>query len=129
LLISFDVLPGGGEEFFFCLVEANTETNTEIRYWSGLDVAKFTSKEDRTLICSQLLSGTEKLLKHRSPNRVFCCTHDSDMPQKALSKHIRIAHIFETCGYIVKREPQQLGKESWWMELPEPSALSSKMRI
>jgi hypothetical protein len=123
LLISFDALPGGDEEFFFCVVEANTEDGTEARHWSGLDVAKFASKEDRILIRHMLLAGTEQLLKHRSPKRVFCCTHDSDMPQKALTKHVLIAHIFEMCGYAVIREPKCLGKESWWMELPEPSAL------
>jgi hypothetical protein len=59
---------------------------------------------------------------HKKPKHVFSCTHDSDMPQKALTKHALIAHVFNVCGYVVTREDKQLGKESWWMELPDPSA-------
>jgi hypothetical protein len=63
LLIAFDDLPGGvGEEFFFCVVEANTETNAEVRYWSGQDVAKFASASDRIFIRTKLFAGTEPLL-------------------------------------------------------------------
>lgn len=119
LLISFDVTGGGDKELFFCIVEVNNDDNTEIRHWSGLDVAKFASHNDRMLIRSLLLDGIECLLKHKAPKRVFCCTHDSDLPKKALTKHFLIAHIFERCGYQVRREPVCLGKHSWWMELPE----------
>jgi hypothetical protein len=124
LLISFDVLPGGDEEFFFCLVEANTEERTEVRYWSGLDVSRFASKKDRILIRHALMDGTKRLLKHRTPKRVFCCTHDSDLPDKALTKHVLIVHLFGDFGYNVRREPKCLGKESWWMELPGPSVVT-----
>jgi hypothetical protein len=111
LLISFDVLPVGHEEFFICLVETNTEDGTEVRYWSGLEVSRFTSKEDRILIRHALLDGTQRLLEHRSPKRVFCCTHDLDVPVKALTKHVLIAHIFGMFGYNVRHEPKCLGKE------------------
>ncbi len=121
LLISFDVLPGGDEEFFFCLVEANAEDRTEARYWSGLDVSRFVTREDRVLIRHALLEGTTRLLEHRAPKRVFCCTHDLNVPDKALTKHVLITHIFGAFGYMLKREPKCLGKESWWMELPDPS--------
>lgn len=118
LLIAFDTMAGGGAEFFFCVIEQNHETNTETRYWSGLEVAKFTSDEDRTFILGALLDGTRELLQHNSPKLVFCCTHDSGLPQKALIKHLLVAQVFETCGYVVEEQPIFLGKNSWWMELP-----------
>jgi hypothetical protein len=116
LLIAFDMTAGGDAEFFFCVIELNHETNEEIRYWSGLDVAKFANLADRAFIRHALLGGTEILLKHKSPDRVFCCTHDSDLPDKALLKHLLVAQTFKTCGYSVTNEPICLGKYSWWME-------------
>ena len=50
LIIGFDSMAGGDPEFYFCILEVNTEEHTELRHWSGLDVAKFTSKDDRRLI-------------------------------------------------------------------------------
>jgi|ERR1700722_19902776 hypothetical protein len=116
LLIAFDRTGGGDEEFFFCMIEANHDDNTETRYWSGLDVARFAPEADRKLIRTTLLAGTELLLRHKAPQRVFCCTHDSHLPEKALTKHLLVARIFETCGYIVEAQPLFLGKYSWWME-------------
>jgi hypothetical protein len=63
LIIGFDATAGGDPEFYFCVVEVNHEENTETRYWSGLDVAKFASKDDRRLIRSALLIGTMR--RHR----------------------------------------------------------------
>jgi len=105
LLISFDITGGGIDEFFFCVIEASHQDGTEVRYWSGLEVGKFTSREDRILIRQLLLEGTKRLLNHKAPKRVFCCTHDSDLPEKALEKHLLIAQIFKMCGYEVRAEP------------------------
>jgi hypothetical protein len=116
LLIGFDTLPGGDAEYFFCLIKANHAENTETRYWSGLEVAKFTSREDRILIRSAVLEGTQLLLNYKAPDRVFCCAHDADPPEKALQKLLLVAVIFKTCGYAVERKPICLGKHSWWME-------------
>ncbi len=52
LLIAFEPMAGGNPEFFFCVIEANHQDNTEIRYWSGLDVAKFASTDARNTILS-----------------------------------------------------------------------------
>src|SRR5258708_3070408 len=116
LLIAFEPMAGGNPEFFFCVIEANHQDNTEIRYWSGLDVAKFASTGARNTILNTLLFGTKRLLSHIAPKRVFCCTHDLHLPEKALRKHLLIAEIFKMCGYQVQSEPILLGKHSWWME-------------
>jgi hypothetical protein len=57
-----------------------------------------------------------KLLDEVKPASVFCCTHGSDLPEKALRKHEAVAHVFEMCGYDVASQPVQLGKYSWWMK-------------
>jgi hypothetical protein len=58
LLIGFEVMAGGDLEYFFCLVEVDTEAKTERVYWSGLDVGRLVSKDDRPLIRLALLEGT-----------------------------------------------------------------------
>jgi hypothetical protein len=119
LLIAFEPMAGGDFEFFFCIIEASHQDNTEIIYWSGLEVAKFASSYARNSILNTLLFGTRRLLNHVAPRRVFCCTHDSHLPEKALRKHLLVVETFKMCGYQVQSEPIQLGKHSWWMDLQE----------
>ena len=119
LLIAFDTMAGGADEFFFCVIAANTADNTETRYWSGLETANFMTGSDRALVHRALIVGTDALLSHNSPKRVFCCTHDANLPERALNKHLSICHVFAARGYQVKQEPLVLGKHSWWMERRE----------
>jgi hypothetical protein len=58
-------------------------------------------------------------LNHLRPDRFFCCTHDSHLPENALIKYLLIAEMFEMCGYAVEAQPLCLGKYSWWMELAQ----------
>jgi hypothetical protein len=90
LLVSFDVMAGGDSEFFFCVIEVDNQDGIETRYWSGLEVARFASREQRALIRGALLGGLELLLKRLIPERVFCCTHDQNPPAAALLKHLLI---------------------------------------
>lgn len=103
-------------EFYFVIVEVNTDTDEERELWSGLDTRHILSKGDRILIRTALLAGVEYFLNENKPVQVFCCTHDSELPEKALSKHVLVAKQFESCGYTVHRMERLLGKDSWWME-------------
>jgi hypothetical protein len=116
LLMSFDIMAGGDVEFFFCIIRVDNHDGSEVRYWSGLEVAKFASSGQRAIIRQALLDGLGRLLKRPVPQRIFCCTHDANPPETALRKHFLIAETFEMCGYEVKRLPVCLGKHSWWME-------------
>jgi hypothetical protein len=116
LLIFLDVMAGGDLELFFCIIKADQDGAEAARYWSGLEVARFASQQQRAAILEALLRGLESLLKRVVPKRVFCCTHDENPPPAALQKHLRIAEVFEMCGYEVEAKPICLGKHSWWME-------------
>jgi hypothetical protein len=116
LLMSFDIMEGGDREFFFCLVRVDNHDGSEVRYWSGLEVSKFASSDQRARIRRRLLEGLQRLLRRLVPQRVFCCTHDENPPDNALRKHFLIAETFEKCGYEVTRMPVCLGQHSWWME-------------
>jgi hypothetical protein len=123
LLMSFDIMEGGDHEFFFCLVRVDNHDGSEVRYWSGLEVSKFASSDQRARIRRGLLQGLQRLLKRLAPQRVFCCTHDENPPDNALRKHFLIAETFEKCGYEVTRMPVYVGQHSWWMEKPAPQLL------
>src|ERR1700681_3996418 len=91
LLIAFEPMAGVTPEFFFCIIEANHRDNTETRFWRGIELANFVSPYARNTIMNTLLFGTKCLLSHVAPKQVFCCTHDSHLPEKALRKHLLIA--------------------------------------
>lgn len=108
---------GGGElEYYLCIVEADHENDSEHELWSGRDTASFMSAEQQENVLQAALYATDALIRLQKPARVFCCTHDSDLPEKALRKHYLIAEVFKMCGYTVDQLPVQLGKHSWWME-------------
>ena len=115
VLMGFSPTGGGESEFYWVIVQTNTAEDTETPFWSGLDTKGIFSQEDRILIRIAVQDAIAVLLGHTKPQRIFCCTHDSDLPQKALL----IAAIFKMCGYEVLRQQLQLGKHSWWMELPK----------
>jgi hypothetical protein len=115
VLMGFE--PTGADlEFFWVIVGAHTKDGSVVEYWSGLDTKRLFGKPERAAIRSAVMGGVETLLSANRPERIFCCTHDSDAPEKALHKHILIAAVFKTCGYDVVRQPMYLGKHSWWME-------------
>jgi hypothetical protein len=84
ILLGFAEMAGGDLEFFWVIVQVDTESGEEIELWSGLDTKVIFGKDDRILIRTALLTGIEFLLDEDKPDRFFCCTHDSDLPQKAL---------------------------------------------
>jgi hypothetical protein len=117
-VIGFAPLPGGvGTELYFVLIETDHAQGVAHEFWSGLDVAKFVSREDRARLLEVVAAGIELLLHRAKPTRVFQVTHDTNLPEKALRKHRLIGDIFATNGYIVTEAEPRLGTRSWWMEL------------
>lgn len=119
VLMGFSPMPGGDVEFYWVIIEADKETGEERALWSGLETKDIIGKAERILVRTAVLSGIEYLLERVKPNRVFCCTHDSDLPRKALYKHSLVAAQFKLGGYSVSDQPEMLGKQSWWAELPD----------
>jgi hypothetical protein len=106
---------GGGDEYYFHLIEVDGRTGAEHIYWSGRDV-RFIPKPDREHILRAVLALTGHILDRFRPERVFCCTFDENPPEDALLKHFLIAHVFEECGYKVRTADSYHGKRIWWME-------------
>lgn len=114
---SLETRPGGdGMEFVFYLIEANGETGTEHAYWSGRDVAKFITQDDRSAILRVVCAATGKLLDQVKPSVVYRYTHDADLPDKALEKHHVISKVFTNCGYRVIRGDEYHGHRMWRAE-------------
>jgi hypothetical protein len=107
---------GGIDEFFVCIVEANTEDRTEIEYWSGLQTRDLFAPSERKAVLDTIVFAIKALLEKLQPEGFLCCTHDADSPEKALVKYCRFAETFKMCGYAVQGLPVRLGKYSWWME-------------
>jgi hypothetical protein len=116
LLIGLTPTGGGEPEYFFCVVEANTETETETQFWSGLDTKDIITGRNREMVVVALRIGTMELLGAVNYPRIFCCTRDSHPPEKALKKFSVIERTFRMCGYTAIEQPVILGKHSWWME-------------
>jgi len=124
LMLGLSPMAGGDLEFFFCIIEADNQYNTEKQLWSGLDTTEIFSGEHRTSILKGLLGATEMLVNAVKPSQVTMCTIDTGAPKKADRKHLLIARVFETCGYAVKCADEYHGKRVWQMER-QPEAVRS----
>ncbi|WP_428988856.1 hypothetical protein [Methylocapsa aurea] len=84
LIVGLDLMGAGAIEYYFHIVEANSETEDEYIYWSGRDTASFIPSDDRVVILGALLTATHVLLEQARPERVEVVTHDANPPEKAL---------------------------------------------
>ena len=117
IMTGFTPTGGGDLEYYLCILEANHSENTEAQLWSGLETKAFLKPELRDNILQSCLYATNILIRLQRPQRVFCCTHDAGLPEKALRKYYLIANTFKMCGYQVSQQDVILSKHSWWMEL------------
>jgi hypothetical protein len=115
VMIGLDPLPGGDMEHFFCIIE-NTADNEKKCYYSGANTGKLFPKETRKLVLSMVLSATHSLINAAQCSSIKHSTHDANLPQKALVKHILIAEVFESCGYVINRPDPYHGRYIWWAE-------------
>ena len=122
LLLAFDPMPTGELDFTFIIVEHDGETDTEYPYWSARDVSHFIGRDDRALVMSTLLGALRHMLDSHKPSFVHMCTPEADAPEKADEKFIRIADLFERCGYVVRVADPYHGRRIWWMERSVPDA-------
>jgi hypothetical protein len=119
VMIGLDFLVGGAPrelEYYFCIIEVDGLNKTDRRIWSGRDLRDDISAEDRAMILCIILAATEALLNTVKPSRVFRCTRDADLPERALEKHYEVSQIFTKCGYAVQTADHYHGKRTWWME-------------
>ncbi|MFG1223027.1 hypothetical protein [Xanthobacter wiegelii] len=110
--------PGGGGdmELVFCILAANSEDGEEPRqFWSGTETA-FIEGEDRERVLAAIIGCVESLVRSVQPSRLYMCTFDTDIPEQALVKHLRVAHAVETCGYDVRMPDPFHGQHIWYME-------------
>jgi hypothetical protein len=116
-LVALTPVPGGGDmELIYCLVEYDGETRSEHTYWSGKDVARFISREDRAQILVIVGDATKRLLAAARPERIFRVTVDANAPEAAMHKHSFIASVIESCGYRIGSTDIRHGRVAWWME-------------
>lgn len=115
-MVGLDSMPPGELKYYFCLLEVDGSSKTERMIWSGKDLPGEITESDRRVILEIILIATESLLKSVAPERVFRCTHDANMPDKALEKHHEISQVFIRCGYLVHTADSFHGKRTWWME-------------
>jgi hypothetical protein len=115
-MIGLESMPPGELEYYFCLLRIDGVNKTEQTIWSGRDLPRGISETDRRAILAVILMATASLLSSVRPERVFRCTHDTNMPDKALEKHHEISQIFTRCGYRVQTADTYHGKRTWWME-------------
>lgn len=116
LMLGLSPMAGGDLEFFFCIIEANNQDESEKQLWSGLDTLEIFLTDDRTAILKGLLGATEMLINAFKPSKATMCTIDTGAPEKAERKHLLVARVFETCGYAVTCADQYHGKRVWQME-------------
>lgn len=123
--LAFDTVAGHPNdqlEFVFCIIEADEYGTENRRIWSGLETKHLFKHEDRATILAAVLTALKQLISNTKPKSVYRCTRDAHAPDKAGIKHIRIARVFESCGYVVRTADPYGGRVVWWMDLAEQAA-------
>lgn len=115
LLVGLDPTGGGDHELIFTIVAADPD-GTERVFWSGKETETFMSGEDRETVLLAIICCVENLVRVVQPERVFMCTHEANLPERALEKYHRIALAIEMCGYTVSRPDSFHGQIIWFME-------------
>lgn len=117
LHVGLSPLPTGECEFYFFIIKVDSQSGEETRYYSGLDTSSFIPKSEREQLLDALLEATHQILGIVSPKRVMWCTHEANMPQKALDKHDQVGAVFSDNGYKVTMMNPYHGRRAWRAEL------------
>jgi hypothetical protein len=110
-----DVMAIGGLEYYFNLVKLDTNGDEVATFWSGKEVARFVTENDRKAILAVVLTATHMLVERVRPYEVFMVTHDPNPPEKAMLKYSLIIQAFHECGYVAKATDPYQGLQSWWI--------------
>lgn len=62
------------------------------------------------------LDAITMLLHQARPDRVVRFSHDPDLPPEVPRKHVKIAEVFERCGYRVVELPSCHARRVWRAE-------------
>lgn len=114
--VGLEACPLVGQEYFFCMVDADAVSRTHDAYYSGRTVARLIGAADRAEILSLVLRATKHLLNNIKPDQVHRCCHDAALPPEALEKHEAISLVFADCGYAIARSGASHGKRFWIMK-------------
>lgn len=116
LTVGLEPAPVGGMECFFSIDDADNASNTQNSLYSGLETKNLFTKSQRATILKAVLYATKSLLNQVNPERVSWFTWDPNLPGKAMSKYLQLAHTFEMCGYEVHVGDAYHGRHAWWAE-------------
>ena len=108
-----------GFELSFWL-SAEYEAGGQEDYWRGT-ATKFIPEPYRSLIVDVLCLSIRALIRTVLPPRVTMMAIDPHLPDKAISKYLRINDIFISEGYSVAETPEKYGIRAWIMERRELS--------
>lgn len=116
-MVCLDPGGGGDMELVFAVTAAYSNgTGEPEQFLSGTETASFIHGDDRERVLAAIILCVENLVRAVQPSRIYMCTFDTDMPDRAIRKHIRVARAVETCGYNVKAPDQFRGQRIWYME-------------
>ncbi|MFG1260069.1 hypothetical protein V5F79_22335 [Xanthobacter flavus] len=120
VMVCLDPGGGGDMELVFAVVAADTAGREEpTEYLSGIETASLIRGADREIVLSAIIGCVGNLVRAVQPPRIYMCTYDTDLPDRAVRKHIRVARAIETCGYYVKYPDPFHGQHIWYMERRE----------
>lgn len=116
VMVGLDGAPVGGLELFFSIIDADNGNNTSTELFSGLDTLALLTKDQREAVLKTALDATKSLLNQVNPERVSWFTWDANLPHKAMVKYLRLARMFQMCGYEVHTGDVYNGRHAWWAE-------------
>jgi hypothetical protein len=116
VMAGFSPIPPGDLDFFFALIEADAEEDTERFIYDALVAGLLIPREDRPKIMAAVLYAAQLLVDSVKPDYFIMSTRDGYLPAKALEKYHHLNQLFSAAGYRITKTDPYLGTCSWWME-------------
>lgn len=117
LMVTLDPAAGGDLELAFNVYKSVPGELDDV-YWDGAQTQPFLRGADRTDVLLALLNIVKNLVRVVNPPRMFMCTMEPDLPEKALVKYSSIRRVCEEEGYAVTAQEPFQGRLMWIMEKP-----------
>lgn len=116
LFVTLGPQAGGALELTFSIVVEDGDGKHVDTIWNGWRANRLFDTVTRRSILKHLLFSIRQLLLSVNPDAVFMCTMDLGPREQGLRKYVRIARVFEMCGYRVGRFDRYEGQCVWLME-------------
>jgi hypothetical protein len=118
LMVTIDPTAGGDLELAFNISKSVPGHPDDV-YWDGLQTEPFLTGEDRAAVLLALLNIVKNLVRVVNPSKVFMCTMQPGLPDKALAKYLEICRVCEEDGFNVTEQEAYQGRRMWVIEKPE----------